>query len=373
MKHLLFACILLACTTAGSQDYSGFSWVDQRAIAIPAAETVTTTAIANYINHHFSTEKEKFRAIYSWVTANIRYNTDSMYSINWGADETARVTTALRRRKGVCENYAAIFNDIALKTGLTSSVVTGYTKQNGTIVRTGHVWCAVLVDNKWFFCDPTWDEGFRGNARYFLITPEDFIETHFPFDPLWQLLPYRVTENDFARGFTMKKADAPLINFEDSIQAFLKLPPLEQLEAAAIRMQAAGVKNELQNNWLAYTKMKIAIVHGENDMELYNGAVADLNKATGIFNAFIQYRNNHFTPAKPDAEINSMLDPIATNILAAWEKINYMGKKVQNFQYDTGGLSERLVKLTARVQEQKDFLKRYFASNVADRGKLFYQ
>ena len=374
MKKVLVACFSLFCFgVSHAQNNYEFSSIDQRSLGIPAAETISTAGIAAYINTHFTTERQKVRAIYTWVTANIRYNTDSMYAINWGANPETKVTAALRRRKGVCENYAAIFTDIAQKAGLTAYAVTGYTRQNGMVVRTGHVWCAVQVDGDWLFCDPTWDEGFRANARYFLVPPNEFIYTHFPFDPLWQLLPYTVSEREFANGTIGSKNAAPGIDFGDSIKAYLQLPELGQHEAAASRMQKEGIKNELQKNWLAFTKMKIAIVHGENDMELYNAAVADLNQATNTYNSFVKYRNDHFVPLKADADIKAMLEPIAVHIASAWEKINHIGKKVENFQYDTSGLSERLVRLTARLQDQQDFLQRYFSTAVVDRSKLFYQ
>ena len=373
MKFLLLLCLCICRVVACAQNHVNYAAVDRTILGIPVSETASTAAIAQYINTRFSTEHEKIRAIYSWVTANIRYNTDSMYSINWGADSEAKVTVALRRRKGVCENYAAIFNDISLKSGLRSHVVTGYTKQWGSINRTGHCWAAVFIDNKWYLCDPTWDEGFRNDAKYFLRTPEEFISTHMPFDPLWQLLPYPITQRDFASAYRVAKKNPEPFAFSDSALYYVQLNELQQQEATARRMQQAGIENDMQKNWFALVKMKIAIVYGENDMELYNSAVADLNQATATFNAYVQYRNNHFTPAKPDTEISAMLEPIAGSILTAWEKINQIGRIVHNFQYDTSGLSHRLVTLTARVQEQQNFLKKYFDSSVADRGKLFYK
>ena len=119
--------------------------------------------------------------------------------------------------------------------------------------------------------------------------------------------------------------------------------------------------------------MKIAGIYGEKDMNLYNSAVADLNKANVIFNDFVHYRNNGFTPLKPDAEMKVLLSPIAGLILAALEKLDEMGKAVENFQYDTGSIKSRLSGLSARVEEQQNFLKRYLATPVPERVKLFYR
>jgi len=370
----VFVLYLFICFAAGSkaQDYNDLSYIDHKALMIPADQTHSTLDIANYINSNFKSGKEKLRAAYTWVTANIKYSTDSMYSINWGGDPETKVTAALRRRKGVCENYASIFNDIALKCGIQSFVVTGYTKQSGSVVRAGHCWCAVFVDNEWLLCDPTWDENFRTNAKYFLIKPNQFIESHMPFDPLWQLQMYPISQQEFNRGMNQSKKNPPFY-YTDSVKNFLQLNELQQLEASARRIKQAGIVNDLERNWFAYTRMKIAIFYEDDDMNLYNSAVDDLNRANSIFNTYVQYRNNQFMPQKSDGEISSMLEPIAATISSASEKVSKIGKTIQNQQYDTGEISARLATLTRRVQEQQDFLKRYFASSIADRGKLFYQ
>lgn len=372
MKRIFFICsIAIFMGHINAQGSNDFSYVDNRALNIPDAQTHSTNTIADYISNNFKTEGERFRAIYTWVTANIKYSTDSMYIINWGADETTKVTAALRRRKGVCENYAAIFNDIALKVGLVCHVVTGYTRQTGNQHNSGHSWCAVLIDEKWLLCDPTWDEGFRNSPKYFMVAPTGFIDTHFPFDPIWQLLPYPVTSKEFNRGIGYHEKKSPPFNFVDSVDAFLKLDKYERDIATAIRLEKTGTESELQNNWLKYTRMKIAIVQGENDMELYNSAVADLNKATNFFNAFVQYRNSQFSPVKSQFEINGMLEPVGSSILSAWQKIGQIGKN--NFQYDVGGISERLNVLSTKLQVQKAFLVRYLAGSMAEREQLFYR
>src|SRR5213075_1846903 len=107
-------------------------------------------------------------------------------------DRDRKITAALKRKKGVCEHFAAIFNDVCIKSGIKSFVIEGYTKQNGSVDKSSHAWCTALVDNKWFLYDPTWDAGsegnglFSGNKRtdYFEALPSVFIQSHMPFDPM---------------------------------------------------------------------------------------------------------------------------------------------------------------------------------------------
>ena len=137
-------------------------------------------------------------------------------------------------------------------------------------------------------------------------------------------------------------------------------------------MKAAGLENNELKIWHAYNEMKVAVIYGDEDMYLYNGSVAQLNKATRIFNDFIQYRNNRFIPARPAAETYALFDSIASAIAAAHKKIAAIGKTVENVQYDTGGLKQRLDALAARLREQKDFFTLYTESSEGGRGKLFF-
>ncbi|MEO5891498.1 MAG: transglutaminase domain-containing protein [Ferruginibacter sp.] len=374
MKALLFICLYICCSSiVKGQGFSDLTWVDRRALSIPTAKTYSADSIASYMQLNFKTDLEKTRAIYTWVTTNIRYDTDSMFPINWSLEQEEKISATLRRRRGVCENYAALFTGIVSKTGIPAFVVNGYTRNNGYVNRAGHSWCAVNVQQQWFLCDPTWDSDSRGNNRFFLIGPSEFIESHIPFDPLWQLLEYPLMEHEFGKGLFRSKKDRPLFNYVDSVKAFLQLDSLQQLEASNRRIKEAGIENERQKYWVAYNQMKIAGIYGEKDMHLYNSAVSDLNQANNIFNDFVQYRNNRFTPLKTDAEINNLLVPIPGLVSAALRKIEQMGKAVENFQYDTGAIKSRLLLLSGRVKEQQNFLNQYLATGPAERPKLFYK
>ena len=374
MKPLIVICLIVFYSQmAKGQGQNENADILQYNPRIPKAETYATVSIARYIQSNYKTDKEKLTAIYAWVITNIRYDKDSMYHINWSLYPEEKITATLRRKRGVCENYAALFTDIALKCGFRSFVVSGYTKQSGSVNSAGHSWCAVSLENEWYLCDPTWDAGSSGKIFYFLVSPVQFIQTHMPFDPLWQLLPNPVTDHEFRKGFFYPGREKASYNIKDSINVFFQLDSLQQMEAAAGRVKRGGIENERVKNWLAYNQMKIAIVYGEKDMDLYNAAVADLNKANNIFNDFIQYRNNGFIPYKPDAKIKSMLEPVSILLSSADLKLNQLGQKIENFQYDTGTIKSRLNKLKERLQDQQHFLNRYLATNEKERIKLFYQ
>lgn len=355
------------------QSFNDFASADSRILRIPSSLTHSTTSIAGYVQSNFKTDVDKLRAIYTWVINNIRYDKDSMYAINWSMYPEEKIAATLRRRKGVCENYASLFTDIAIKSGFRSFVVSGFTKQWGSLNAEGHSWSAVYVDDEWFLCDPTWDVGTNGNTNYFMISPAQFIDSHIPFDPLWQLLDNPGKRPGLRQNDSPERYRGYIASLSDSAKAFLQLDSLKQLEESNERVKQAGLKTDRQKHWLAYNKMKVAIIYGEKDMNLYNAAVEDLNKANAVFNEFVQYRNNRFLPVRPDAQLLSLLQPIKGLLTAARRKLDQTGQAVENFQYDTSGIQHRIGLLNGRVQEQQQFLNLYLAAAVQDRERMFYK
>ena len=331
----------------------------------------TTASIAAYINSNYRTDHDKAWAIYDWVTSNIRYDKDSINSINLGLDPEAKITEALRRRKGVCENFAAIFNDVAIKSGLKSYVIDGYTKQGGEVDKVGHNWCAININNKWYLTDPTWGSGSNVKTKYFLTEPSEFIENHMPFDPLWQCLDYPVTHQQFNSGSVSRGKS--FFNYADSINSYLKLDSFAKLQSSANRIIKSGLYNNLVKDRLNFLKMHIEMINQEKDVDLYTKAINDFNQATSVYNNFVNYRNNRFTPAKSDAELQSMLSGIDRKILSAIKKLDQVDKTPATFTFSTEALRTKLNTLLSKVNDQQEFLKRYLATLETDRDSLFYK
>lgn len=337
---------------------------------IPASKTFSTTNIAEYVNQHYESDFKKVHAIYFWVTTNIKYDKDSANIINLGVDPGAKITAALRRRKGVCENFAAIFNDICLKSGLTSFLVDGYTKQGGSIDKSGHAWCAVFIDNKWMLFDPTWDVG--GNEKYFLVQPAEMITSHMPYDPMWQLLHYPVSHQQFSSGNIYQNKQQPFFNYADSIIAYSKLDSLQKFRSSAFRIEQSGVYNDMIKNRLNYNKMNIEMIRQDRDADLYNSSVANLNDVMNSYNNFVQYRNNQFTPAITDNALQGLFDGVDKKFMLANKNLDEIAKSEATFTFSTDAVRNKLNILAARIKEQNDFLSLYLSTAEANRQSLFY-
>jgi hypothetical protein len=373
MRKWIFLLVFFFCYSFSKSQSFNETEVDNRMLSIPPSQTFSTTAIAAYVKQNFDTDRKKLRAVYIWVASNIQYTTDSANVINLGPDPEAKVTASLRRRKGVCENFAAIFNEICNKAGLTSFIVDGYTKQNGSIDKTGHSWCAVFVDNKWLLCDPTWDVASGSNTKFFLAEPSEMIASHMPFDPMWQLLDHPVSHRQFYTGNTFQDRDTPLFNYADSIAAYSKMDSLQRFRATAFRIERSGLQNDLVKNRLEYNRMHIEIIREDKDVDLYNSSVADLNEATAIYNKYIRYFNDQFIPAISDKAMSTLLDGADTKIANAHKKLDEIENSVATFKFSTEDIRTQLNSLLKRVNAQKEFLTLYLATAKNNRQSLFFK
>lgn len=365
---LLIYGLLFSLNLVNGQGWNNRDAYSRLTVIVPDSSSRSAETLADYIQRRYHTPNLQLQAIYSWVVTNIRYTDDSSYYFNRSVDHETKIAATLRRRKGVCENYADLFAELASRIGLTSQVIYGYPVGIGTGRRNmGHAWCAVHIDDEWWLFDPTWDAAQQGNFQYFMAHPATFIQTHIPFDPLWQLLEKPVN----FRNTVMK--DKTVFHYKDSIKAYLQMDSLQQYLAIERRMKNAGASNETFRLWQSYNRMNIAILAGERDMQLYNEAVDKLNQATDLFNSFVQFRNNGFLPQKTDAEIRTMLEPIGVLITEANQNLNAIGLLAENHQYNTTGIRNQLQYLSKRCDDQKVFLNRYLATGIVDRAKLFYR
>jgi len=372
MNRILFiSAFLLSVACSKAQELDEYALIDRTARRMPDSVSASIETIARYITNHFETNVQKVRAAYAWVTQHIRYDKDSMYAINWAASAESKITVAMRRRKGVCENFASIFTGIVKLCGIRSYVVDGYTKQQGQVNRNGHSWCAVELGLQWFFCDPTWDEKYK-QANYFLVPPQAFIQTHMPFDPLWQLLPGHVSYQQFSSGKFLPGDDISFKPINDSANSFLQLNELEQMQASARRIRHAGFYNELIRTRHAYLEMQIAIIHEDKDKRDYDSAVDDLQQATKLFNEFIAYRNARFMPFRPDSDLANLLIPAEKLLTKSLERIAMIGTQVENLQWDTGGMRKKISQLQSRIAEQQAFVQQYIRTPVSEREKMFF-
>jgi hypothetical protein len=355
--------------------------IDKKALQIPESLTKSTEEIASYVISNFPSNKDKIRAIFIWTATNIQYDLENMFTENFYKKDEDKISKPLKTRKGICENYAALFNDICLKSGIKSYVIEGYTKQNGFTDYIPHAWCAAFIDNSWYLFDPTWGSGYVKNGKfykkinneYFKIKPSAFIRSHMPFDFLWQFLNYPVTYQEFNEGRTRENRSKPFFNFQDSIQVYENLSYVKQLINSSNRIEMNGRKNSLVTDRLQYLNLEIENERRNQTVNLYNAAVTDYNEGIKLYNDFIKYRNKQFTPQKTDTEFQSMIDSANNKLKTSNIKLSEIINPDVNTNSLIIQLTNSIDEAFLRVKEQQEWFKSYSSKDESGRKSMFYK
>ena len=358
-----------------------YAAIDKLAIELPDSLSKSTDGIASYINSNFSNDKDKVRAIYAWVAWNIAYDVENMYAIDFYEKVEIKISKPLETRKGICENYAALFTDICSKCSIKSYMIVGYTRQNGKADLIPHAWSSAEIDGTWFLFDPTWGSGYvqnekffkKFNNEYFKVSPIVLIKSHMPFDYLWQFLNYPFSNMEFYQGKSQQDTTKPFFNFQDSIIQDENSSLINRLETSAYRIEKNGVKNAMIFDQLQHIKLKIEHEKNTTISNQYNESLADYNESINLYNEYIQYKNHQFKPMKKDFEIQAMMDSIFIKFYSSKEKL-YEIKDENNFASNSiTQMKTSLSTIEKQIIEQRDWLKKYFSKNKMTRSSMFYE
>jgi len=356
-----------------------YAAIDEKALLMPDSSAASPGSMAAYINTNFKGDREKARAVFIWIATNIQYDIANMFALNFYETEDEKVAKVLKAKKGICANYAALFNAVCSKAGIRCYEVEGYTKQNGFTDYIPHAWCIARVDTAWYIFDPTWGSGYVSNGKfipkvnnyYFMTRPSDIIRSHMPFDYLWQCLYYPVTNQQFYEGNVAGDKTAPYFNFPDSIAVYEKLARTDAYADAARRIGNNGVKNSMIFDRLQHLHREIEMERQHERVVLYNAATVDYNKSTSDFNVYIDYYNKQFKPAKPDTAIREMLNTVVNRLKAATSKLD----QIKNPDAATADLivffRKQIADLSAHVGEQQAWLNKYLAKGKIGRQMMF--
>jgi hypothetical protein len=214
MKFMACGLLMLAplAYAAGSEPKTPLPLdIDQHALAAPAKEAEKSLdRLAEYLFLPATSEREKARAIYRWMTDRISYDMDALHT---GHPGEVRPEAVFQSRKARAAGYAALFENLADRAGLRCVSVRGYVKEMALLEdkkltnppRANHVWNAVKVNGCWQLLDATIGAGYVKGQRFhkqfreqfFLMPPSQLIWTHYPSDPVWQLLPRPLSFQQF--------------------------------------------------------------------------------------------------------------------------------------------------------------------------------
>jgi hypothetical protein len=238
-----------------AQDFAG---VDAHARSVPFPEKQNIHTLAKSLSQGCTTEKETVRAFFIWIADNIQYDIKGAQNKDGAGleDRVARQAPqrVLQSKKAVCAGYSNLFVALCEAADIQAFKVDGFTKDEaGKISPEGHSWCIVRADGAWGLIDPTWGAGEVGGDKYyknlkeafFFADPKVMIADHYPYDPLFQLLPSPINWQEFQRPVAKATlTGAPLVSaprtdwkmLTDSLNAFAALDSLQQMYSIGTRV-----------------------------------------------------------------------------------------------------------------------------------------
>ncbi len=169
--------------------------------------------LISFIRDNAGNETEMFRYAHDWVAQNIAYDVKGYQG------SRATVTDAygvIAYGKSVCAGYANVLKLLCDELDIHCKIVSGYargasfdpfTEAERDEAETNHAWNAVFLEEEWHLVDVTWNagsigpEGFRFhyNRNWYKTDPKVFSYTHFPSDPVWQLLDSPLSHAEFVQ------------------------------------------------------------------------------------------------------------------------------------------------------------------------------
>jgi hypothetical protein len=294
-----------------------FTKEDTIAKNLPDSITNNPQKFGKYLKSRFQSDEKITRALYVWLACNIRYDLDLIDSGVSKIKTDDLILNTLKTKKGICQNYAAIFDEVSRAAGIRTYKVEGYTKSFGVIeTQFGHVWNIAKIDSNWYLIDATWGAGYTRHERfhkkfsfkYYKTPPDSLIKSHMPFDPMWQMMDFPATHDDFFAGNTRGRT---YMNYKDSLTVFDKLPQHRQFRSSLKRAELNPVSmpeltvlfNNFRNYYSGYSDKFFA--------DQYNNAINEYNNAVNNLNKYYSLRSQG---SKDQKKLNSLIDIAAKNI-----------------------------------------------------------
>lgn len=202
--------------TTSQPDYRA---IDSHASSAPKEAEKTIADLSAYLCRSTKNDREKARAIFTWIASNLGYDWDTYHG---SKKYEQRPEFTITQKCTDCLGHARLFEALSQAAGLEVAVVGGTVKQleygpdrtHTTLADNGsayasHSWNAVKIDGEWQLLDVTfangraWEHGVLQVRRptddaYFLIRANELIYTHLPKEDKWQLVdpPYSHAQHE---------------------------------------------------------------------------------------------------------------------------------------------------------------------------------
>jgi len=191
-----FLFLFLSALSAQTPDWK----IDQRAQSIRLGK-MNVIQLTDSLVAPYATDREKVRAIFTWITYNIAYDCAARNARDPLMDDVDRLTNDIERRIAVvlknkcalCAGYSFLFKTMCDLAEVECRVVEGKA-YGGQTPAEGHAWNAVRLDDQWYWLDATWSSGTCYNGRFDRVHQETFylqpvakmLYSHRPAEDFWR-------------------------------------------------------------------------------------------------------------------------------------------------------------------------------------------
>lgn len=152
------------------EKYKGISYLNSLTEYEYEYSIKETEKILNSIIKPSMTERQKFDAIYGYITKNVRYDFENFYDENVPRSSFS-IYGPLRYNVAVCSGYAQTLDFLLKNVGIESQIITGVVNRDGV----GHAWNLVKIDGIYYHMDSTWDEGMKSNQWKYYFRDDDYM------------------------------------------------------------------------------------------------------------------------------------------------------------------------------------------------------
>ncbi len=364
MKRFIFLCCFVSITLSYSYSID-FKKVEKHVANTPASKTKNTQILSAYLTGVFEQEEEKFAAIYFWVAKNIDYDVKNRYESPVYLTVQEITLEVMKSKKGVCQHYSELFNELSRLAGLTSYVVNGYGQEFGKVMNLAHAWNVIRVNGTYYLVDATWGAGHINqegkyerdfSLKYFMVKPEDFIDDHISFDPMWQLLKRPLYFEEFENGLNYS-ISRPVFNYVDTISLYLSLSPIEQIKSRIRRIEQNGQANKLVKFELDYERQNLRILQFNEQVRLFNKANLYYNNGVTQLNEFNTLKRRKVQDGTISAAmLKEKLAEMEKSMLKAKELYNKVNTDNSQLQANLKKAKSNVLKFEHIIKQQKTWL-----------------
>lgn len=193
MRALLISFALLSSLTSFSQysefDSVDFSKADSIAELYSEFDLRNQKNLAELLTKDLTTDVQKFRSIFKWITLNISYDLvlyrestskELQYKFrknkleHWRKHFNKKVLkTLVKHKRSICSGYSLLLQSLCAHTNIQCEVIEGYGRTTNTPIGSGrinHAWNAVNLNGNWHLCDATWASGYTTKKLLFVLS-----------------------------------------------------------------------------------------------------------------------------------------------------------------------------------------------------------